>query len=87
MQNGLDYVNELLTTLQAKLPMIDIPANELKALPDEERITILKMRQEIVRALVDKVVVYANGTVEICGLLDGGEAAQFELGSLTNAPS
>jgi len=80
VQAGLDHANHLLTSLQAKLPEIDIPPDELKALPDERQTEILKMRREIIKALVDKVKVCANGQVEIVRLLDGSEAAQFELG-------
>lgn len=81
VQAGLDYVTELLTTLQAKLPEIDQEPAELKGLPEEERNEILRTRRGIVRALVDKVEVSASGEVKIHGLVDGSEAANFELGS------
>jgi len=80
VQAGLDYVTELLTTLQGKLSEIDIPPEELKALPEDKRNEILRERRNIIRALVDRVVVYADGRVKIEGTLDGSEAAQFELG-------
>jgi DNA invertase Pin-like site-specific DNA recombinase len=79
VQAGLDYATELLTTLQAKLPEIDIPPRELKALPVERINEIMKIRQGIVRALVDEVLIYANRQVKIEGLLDGSEGSQFEL--------
>ena len=68
-----------MTTLQAKLPEIDQTPDELKALSEEKRDEILEMRRDIIRALVDKVEVFASGKVKIYGLLDGSEAAQFEL--------
>ena len=60
---------------------MDIPPNELKAMSMEKREEIFKVRQEIIRSLVEKVTVWANGQVKIEGALDGSEATQFELGS------
>ncbi len=82
VQVGLDYATELLTKLQTTLPEIDIPPKELKKLPEDKRNEILRRRQEIIRALVDCVIVYADKRVKIVGLLDGSEAAQFEYGTL-----
>jgi len=67
--------------MEDSLPEVDIPADELKALPEERQAEILKIRQGVVRALVDKIEVFADGYVKIHGLLDGSEAAQFELAS------
>ena len=83
VQAGLDYATKLLTTIQKELPRIDIPYKKLKQLPEEERNEILRMQQDIIRALVDKVVVYADGQVVIEGLVDGSEAAQFDLADLS----
>jgi site-specific DNA recombinase len=79
VEAGLDYARELLTTLQAVLPGIDQTSKELKALPKDEREEVLRARQTIIRGLCDRVRVYADGQVEIEGVLDGSEAAQFEL--------
>jgi hypothetical protein len=81
VQAGLDYAAELLTTLQEVLPGIDHTPKELKALPKDEREEVLRARQTILRGLCDVVRVYADGRVEIEGVLDRSEAAQFELGS------
>ena len=81
VQSGLDYATELLTTLPEVLPGIDQTPKELKALPKDEREEVLRARQTIVRGLCDVVRVYADGRVEIEGVLDGSEAAQFGLGS------
>jgi type I site-specific restriction-modification system R (restriction) subunit len=78
---GIDYVNKLLASIQTILPQADMPPKELKRLPEERRREILKIRQGIIRALVEKVTVWASGQVMIDGALDGSEAAQFELGS------
>ncbi|MEA3342456.1 MAG: recombinase family protein, partial [Chloroflexota bacterium] len=77
VQVGLDYATELLTKLQTVLPEIDIPPSELKKLSEDERNEILRRRQEIIRALVDCVEIYADKRVKIEGLLDGSEAARF----------
>jgi hypothetical protein len=79
---GLDYATGLLTKLQTTLPDIDIPPKELRKLTEERRNWILKQRQEIIRALVDTVWVYANKQVKVDGLLDGSEATQFECATL-----
>lgn len=80
VQSGLEYVTELLISLQAELPEIDIPPDELKTLPKEEQIDILRMRQKIIRALVREVVVWSDRQVKLFGVIDASEGAQFELG-------
>jgi hypothetical protein len=87
VQAGLDYATKLLATIHKELPRIDIPYKGLKKLPKEGRNQILKARRDIVRALVDSVVVYADGRVIIEGLLDGSEAAQFDLADLSTPSS
>ncbi len=79
---GLDYVTDLMTGLQERLPEIDQEPEVLKAMALDKQNGILRQRQEIIRALCDKVRIWANGHVEIEGLLDGSESAQFDLGSL-----
>jgi chromosome segregation ATPase len=79
VQAGLDYATRLLTALQDTLSEIDLPPEELRALPEGRRNEILKRRREFVRALCDKAAVYADGRVVIEGVLDGSEAAQFDL--------
>ncbi len=78
---GVDYVNNLMANIQTRLSAADVPPDELRKLPREKQIEILKIRQDIIRALVRKVTVWADGQVKIEGVLDGSEAAQFELGS------
>ena len=41
----------------------------------------MKHRRKIVRAIVNKVEMWADGLVKVHGLLDGSEAAQFRLES------
>jgi len=81
VQAGLDYATELLTALQERLAKIDQAPDEMETLPEEKQNEILKARQEIVRALCDTVYVYADKRVKIEGVLDGSEAAQFDLQS------
>jgi DNA invertase Pin-like site-specific DNA recombinase len=81
VQAGLDYATELLTTLQDILPDIDQTPRELKAMPKEERDKIMRIRRTIVRALCDRVYVYSDWRIRIEGMLDGGEAREFDLAS------
>jgi DNA invertase Pin-like site-specific DNA recombinase len=83
VQAGLDYATELLTVLRGRLSEIDIPPDELRELPDDRRAKILEKQRTIIRALCDRVTVYASGKVVIDGVLDGSEAAQFELATST----
>jgi hypothetical protein len=83
VQAGMDYITDFLTALQDRLAGIDIPPNELRTLPEERRTDILMAQRKIVRALVDKVIVYASDRVAIEGMLDGTEAARFELANTT----
>lgn len=76
---GLDYIANLMMGLQERLPKIDQGPEVLKAMALDKQQAILSQRQEIIRALCEKVLIWANGHVEIVGLLDGSEAAQFEL--------
>ena len=79
IRTGPDYVNGLLATLQETLMDIDQNPKELRKLPREQRTEILKARQRMIRALADKVTVFASGHVKIEGVLDGSEAAEFRL--------
>jgi site-specific DNA recombinase len=76
---GLDYATKLLAEFQERLTDINHTVDELKALPKEERNVVLKARRDIIRALCDKVYVDSEKHVRIEGVLDGSEAAQFNL--------
>lgn len=76
---GLDYATELLTTIQDILPDIDQTPEQLKAFPKEERDEIMRSRQKIVRALCERVYIYSDWSFRIEGLIDGGEAREFNL--------
>jgi DNA invertase Pin-like site-specific DNA recombinase len=78
---SLDYAAELLTALQERLSGIHQTREEFRTLPEDKQRDIMKARQEIIRALCDRVLIYADGRVRIEGVIDGSEAAQFELTS------
>ena len=80
---GLDYAIQLLTLMQERLGEIDIQPDELRKLPEKQRAEILRERRRMIQALCDRVLLYANGRVVIEGVLDGSEAAEFELASST----
>lgn len=69
VQTGLLYARELMEAIQDDLPLIDQNPEELKKLTQDKQLKIMKARQEIVRALVEKVVIYPDGGVEIQGVL------------------
>ncbi len=79
VEAALAYATELLTGLQSQVPDIDQTPQELKSMSLEARTEVLRARQKVVRALCQKVYVWANGHVEIQGMLDGSEAGQFDL--------
>jgi hypothetical protein len=66
MQSGLEYLTALLSSFQARLPLLDQTYDELDALPEEQHRWVLKERQTIIRALCDEVKLGADGRVEVC---------------------
>lgn len=82
VEAGIDYTKTFLNQVAQKLPEIDQTPDELKALPKEHREKILRARQEIIRALCDKVIVYANGKIEILGAITGGKVEQLDPATL-----
>jgi DNA invertase Pin-like site-specific DNA recombinase len=76
---ALEYGRQFLTALQERLPAIDQTPAELTAMPKDARRSVLKQRQEIIRALAQEVKVYADGRVEVLGVIDGNEGAQVDL--------
>ena len=81
VQSGLDYTTQLLAVMDKTLPEIDQPPDQLRAIDKQRQRAILKKRREIVRALCERVVVWADREVKLFGVLDGSEGAQFGLGS------
>lgn len=70
LRDAISHARELLTNLQARLPEIDIPPEELALLPIFNQEEILRERQTAIRALCDKITVYANREIVIDGLID-----------------
>jgi DNA invertase Pin-like site-specific DNA recombinase len=79
VREGLQYANDLLAAFRTQVPEIDQPPATLKALPFDEKNAILIRRRKMIRALCDEVTVRADGHVELKGVLDGHEAAEFDL--------
>jgi chromosome segregation ATPase len=71
---GLKYARELLAALQKKRPEIDQPLEELNSLPQKRQNEKLQARQDIVRALVDKVIIYSSRHKKVQGVIDGSTA-------------
>jgi hypothetical protein len=79
VQDGLDYATQLMAHLQERLAVIDQTPKQLRRLPEEDRNAIVEQRKEIIQILCDEVIVWADKRVKLIGVLDGTEAAQFEL--------
>ena len=78
---SLDYAEGLLRALEQNLSEIDHSPDELAQLPEKQLEIVLKARQKVIRALCDRIVIYAGGRIVVEGLLDGSELSQFELHS------
>ncbi|MBN1661576.1 MAG: recombinase family protein [Anaerolineae bacterium] len=79
VEAGLAYIDSLTSNLRERLPKIDLEPDELDALPEERRREILEERRTIIRALCQKVKVWADGGVRVIGALDGTEGERFDL--------
>ena len=64
-----------LVTVEALAPTPE----ELATLPKERQESILQERQDIIRALCEKIIVWSDRRVKLVGVIDGSEAAQFDL--------
>jgi hypothetical protein len=82
IKSSLDYARDLFESIAEILPEIDQSPEELKTLPAEKRDWVLLERQKRIRALAEKIFVFADGSVEIQGLLDGSEIDLFEKHSI-----
>lgn len=60
VQSTLDHARKMLAEFGQRIEEIDIPEDELKSLPDSTRHEVLRRRQQLVRALVDRVVFYPD---------------------------
>lgn len=78
VDNSIEYVKRLLERIQERLPKINQSEEELLAMSEEEKDIILQERQRIVRALCDKVHIFADGDIEIEGIIEP-DGKQFDL--------
>jgi site-specific DNA recombinase len=81
VQAGLDYVTKLLQSLARGLAQIDLAPEDCEKLSQARQDSIMKKRQEIARALCDRITIFSDGRIIIDGLLDGSECQQFDLPS------
>jgi hypothetical protein len=79
VQSGLDCATQFLTYLQAELPNIDQLPEALTAMPQDERNSLLRTHQRIIRALCDKIEIWSDGRIKLYGVLDGTESREFDL--------
>lgn len=76
---SLDYAYSILAAIRQNLDEVDIAPEDFKTLPEDRQHAILLKRQGIIRALVDRVVIFASGRIEIEGLFDSDKVSSFDL--------
>lgn len=81
VDSAIAYAERLLANIRERLPEINQTPEELAKLPEEQRRAIMLERQKYVRSLCDKVIVFADGNIEILGLI---EVSQFDIDSPKN---
>ena len=88
IQDSINYAQTLIESFQARIPKINQTRDQLKAMSEDDREAIMRKRQKIVRALCDKIWIYANGKIDIEGLIDGATNSDFgeQSTSTTNPP-
>ena len=79
VEGALDYAERVLTAIRANLDAIDLTPIEMAKLGKDRQDAILKERRKIIRALVERVDIWADGRVKVLGVLDGTEAGEFGL--------
>lgn len=70
VRNAIAYAEKLLSDIRRRLPEINQSPEELAALPEARQREILLERQRIIRSLVDKAIVHADGNITIQGLIE-----------------
>jgi uncharacterized protein YukE len=76
---SLLYARQLFDAFRNKLAEIDQSPEELETMSEDDRFWVLERRQEIIRAMVDRAVLYSDGTVMLEGVLDGSEISKFDI--------
>lgn len=69
VKNAIAYAEKMLANIRQKLPEINQTPEELAVLPEARQRWVMLERQKVIRSLVDKVIVYADGNVTIKGLI------------------
>lgn len=69
VKTAIAYAERLLTNVRERLPEFNQTPEELAALPEDRQRWVMLERQSIIRGLVDKVIVFADGNIEIKGLI------------------
>lgn len=82
VQNAIIYAQQLLANIQAKMPEIDFTQEVFKTFAKDRQDWILTERKKIIEAVCEKIYIFANGRIEIEGLIDGDEVSSFDLAGL-----
>ena len=84
---GVEYIKRLFDGFTEILPEINQPPEELRSVPIEKRNWVLLRRQEIIRALADKIVIHSDGTIDVEGIVDGSEVSSIDSPSIQSGLS
>ena len=76
---SLLYAQQAFDAILNKLDEIDQSQEELETMSEDDRFWVLERRQEIIRAMVDRAVLYSDGVVRLEGVLDGSEISRFDI--------
>jgi hypothetical protein len=82
IKNSIAYAEMVLSGIRERLPEINQSPEELASLPKSKQRKIMLERQEIIRGLCDKVIIYADGEITINGLI---EVSDFEMDNPENS--
>lgn len=70
VNSAIAYTEEMLTNIRRRLPEINQKPEELASLPEEKQREIMLERQDIIKGLVDKAIIFADGSIKIMGLIE-----------------
>jgi hypothetical protein len=81
VKTAIERTEKLLANIRERLPEINQTPEELASLPEARQRAILLERQDIIKSLCEKVIVYASGDITIQGLI---EVSDFDVANPEN---
>ena len=75
--DGLELAYQYLSSVEERLPELDIPQSEFAQLSTEKQLNILHERKRVIQSICDYVVVHDNGKMEIGALISDEQSKLF----------